>query len=572
MLMLPDYADRVIAEHKLRVEKSVIIGIFLLIISGGWWLFINLENDKDIVFRYGPVILMFMSAFILPELMNYGPKSRSKIASMINIIWPCILSFTLTEYINSFNYVISAIILLSIVLFLWAVTNNILGLNLSTKRLRGITSIVGLAISLPILSSTDNIYLWIILILSISITMVPDLIKKDSEYLDRKRFSKELDLAEFKLLKLKSEGNNVQQSSSILKVAREEGFDNPIMGLKSIEDALNNAERMMALSKDIEEIRQESLSKLNMMENITLDTKISRNLFTLGDEEFTLGSLREAELLYRKSKEKATEIEKYWQDASDIISESKLILDNFNEHQAKSVIGILNSAKDALLREDPKEAIQIAESIQYHIKNMGHDEEIISNLIANVEKSLTKFESGIIDNSNNRIKEAKEAVKLGDYSLAKGLTDSIQREISLTSESKLKVQKALRQKVKIESRFPSGNSRKEWEIKLENIILKSNSGSWADASEELDILTNSLRDYEFEVKETKELLLFIQDNLEKLRPKLDSSGIDIGDEMRLLTEQSVANATKFFEEGDIKNCLSQMAKSDELFENIRRRI
>jgi hypothetical protein len=238
----------------------------------------------------------------------------------------------------------------------------------------------------------------------------------------------------------------------------------------------------------------------------------------------------------------------------------------------RDVISILNSAKDALLREDPEEAKQIAESIQYHMKSIGSNEESAILVIDKVENSLSALGSDIPINTKERLNEAKEALELGNATLAKGLADSILREISLTSESMQKVQKALRQKGEIKSRFPSGELRSDWTIKLDKIVAKSNSGDWIEASNYLDDLTKSLGEFEVESKEAEELLVFIQDDWESLRKKLDSSGIGPGDEMRLLTEQSVANATKFFEEGDIKSCLSNLAKSDELFENIRRRI
>ena len=571
MVMFPDYPDRIVAEHRIRVERSALLGTFILIITGGWWLFTNMESDKDLVFRFGPVLIMFICAYLLPELIDFGPNSRAKVASLSNILWPSILAFTGANYTNDSNY-FSLGILLILILSLWLISNSILGSNLATRRLRGITSIGGLAIALAILSSIDNIIPWLLVITSISITMIPDLFKKDSEHILRKNFAKELDIAELKLLELRSEGHNMQQSSSILKVAREEGFDNPEQGLKSIEDALMDAKRIMALSKDIEEIRANSLSELEKMESITTIPKGPRDLFNKGEKEFDFGSLLEAELLYRKSKDNAIEIAKHWQEASNLILQSEEMISHYDGHQVKGVISMLNSAKDALSREDPKEAKQITESIQYHIKSIGSNEENATLIIGKVEEALLSIDSEIKINSKERLKEAKYALKSGNSTLAKGLADSILREISTASESMQKVQKALRQKIKIEARFPSGNLRNEWVIKLDKIVKKSSSGSWIEASDDLDDLIKSLNNFELEGKESKELLVFIQDDWEILRKALDSFGIGPSDEMRLNIEQSVAKASKCFEEGDIQSCLSNLAKSDELIENIRRRI
>ena len=547
------------------------MGTLLLILAGGWWLFINLDSNADLVFRFGPTIVLFISAFLLSELIDLGPKSRSKVASFSNITWPCILAFVGVNYSSTSNILVLGILLL-IVIILWLISNSILGVNLAAKRLRGITSIGGLAIALSILSSTDNLMPWVVVIGTTSFTMLPDLLSKDQQHAARNAFRYELDKAEQRLLELRSQGHNIQQSSSILKIAREEGFDDPEDGMRLIDDALMDIERILALSIDLDEIRVDTLTTIERMEKITTDTKISRTSFDLGDKEFEFGSLREAEILYRQAKDKALNIEKHWKEASDLINDSELMIKDYDGHQMRDVISILNSAKDALLREDPEEAKQIAESIQYHMKSIGSNEESAILVIDKVENSLSALGSDIPINTKERLNEAKEALELGNATLAKGLADSILREISLTSESMQKVQKALRQKGEIKSRFPSGELRSDWTIKLDKIVAKSNSGDWIEASNYLDDLTKSLGEFEVESKEAEELLVFIQDDWESLRKKLDSSGIGPGDEMRLLTEQSVANATKFFEEGDIKSCLSNLAKSDELFENIRRRI
>ena len=84
-------------------------------------------------------------------------------------------------------------------------------------------------------------------------------------------------------------------------------------------------------------------------------------------------------------------------------------------------------------------------------------------------------------------------------------------EISTVSEAMNKVQKALRHKKKLESKMPIGKSNNEWMLKLKSVINSSNEGDWIKASNDLDNLTNSLRDFEEEMKEANELLAFIQD-------------------------------------------------------------
>ena len=82
-----------------------------------------------------------------------------------------------------------------------------------------------------------------------------------------------------------------------------------------------------------------------------------------------------------------------------------------------------------------------------------------------------------------------------------------------------------------------------------------------------------LRDFENESNEAKELLIFMREEWEILRPKLDSFGIKPDDEMRMMIEREVSDANISFEDGDIPimpyliypNLMS-------IIENLRRRI
>lgn len=571
MAMLPDYADRVVSEHRIRVERLAIMETLFLIAAGGWWLFANLGNNIDPIIKFGPIMVLFLSAFSISELIDFTPKSRSIIASYCNILWPCILAFIGIQYLDDSNF-LALVLLFSIVITLWIISNSILSYNLASRRLRGITSIAGLAISLAILSSTTNFIPWAVVILTTSYTMIPDLLSKDPDYQLRKKFGKELDEAELKILELKSKGHNIQQATSILKIAREEGFEKPEEGMRLIDDAITDANKILAFSRDLDEIRIDSLAAIEQSELITKLPKGPRESFDLGDKEFEFGSFRDAEMFYREAKEKAGNIEKYWQKASDLITASEDMVSIYSGHQIKDISGMLNSAKDALSREDPKEAIHIAESIKYHIKEIGSTEENAIKTIQNAEEAISALNSNISINTKERINEAKDALNSGDSALAKGLANSIIREINTTSEAMNKVQKALRQRVKLESKMPTGKSNSEWMSKLDSIVTASNNGDWIKGSKELDELTSALRDFEEEMKEANELLSFIEEEWTNVRKKLDSAGINAQDNTRISIENNISDIIQFLKEGEIKPSLSLLAESDLLIEEIRRRI
>ena len=571
MMMLPDYPDRVVSEHRIRVEKFAVVCTMLLTAAGGWWLFANLGNNSEAIIKFGPIVILFLSAFWLSELIDFTPKSKSIVASYCNILWSCILSFIGLHYSDKSNF-LPLLILFLIVIILWMISNSILSYSLASRRLRGITSIAGLAISLAILSSTSDLFPWLFVILANSFTMMPDLLSKDPDFLERKDFGKELDKAELEILELKSLGHNVQQATSILKIAREEGFDNPSEGKRLIDDAIIDANKIIALSKDLEEIRNDSLMAIEKSELVTKVPKKPREKLELGDKEFQYGSFRDAEMLYREAKEIAIIIEKYWQEASDIISVSEGMIGDYSGHQIKDISGILNSAKDALSQEDPKEAIQLAESIKYHITEIGSIEEIAKKTIKDAEDAVSVLSSNISINTKERIAEAKEALKSGDSALAKGLANSVIREINSTSEAMNKVQKALRQRKTLESKMPSGKSNSEWMSKLESIIQSSNKGEWIMASKELDYLTSALRDFEEEIKEANELLSFIEEEWISIRKKLNSAGINAQDSSRISIEKNISDITQLIKEGEVQDSLSLLSETDLFIEEIRRRI
>ena len=160
----------------------------------------------------------------------------------------------------------------------------------------------------------------------------------------------------------------------------------------------------------------------------------------------------------------------------------------------------------------------------------------------------------------------------GDVPLAKGLADSLAREVRETSDAMQEVQRALRQKKQISARFPSGQANQFWQSRLEEVEAAASSGAWTNASQSLTLLTNDLATYESEASEAKELLDFVQSEWSELRRRLDSSSIVPTDESRRATEAAVNKATQALDSGQIQDCLTALGKADELIEGLRRRV
>lgn len=107
---------------------------------------------------------------------------------------------------------------------------------------------------------------------------------------------------------------------------------------------------------------------------------------------------------------------------------------------------------------------------------------------------------------------------------------------------------------------------------MEDIETKVNSEQWVEASDLLELLTQNLQQYEKSRSEALELYSFVESEWIDLRKKLDSSNIKVNDSMRMNAESKLSESKKLLEEGDIDSTLSSLGKTDEIMENLRRRI
>ena len=361
----------------------------------------------------------------------------------------------------------------------------------------------------------------------------------------------------------------MEQAASLLKIAREEGWSNPERGMKLISQAESEIERISAFSGDLDAIRADALEAVESAESITTEATGPRKSFELGDREADLGSFRDAELLYRRAKSKSEVIEKHWQAAYDSIATAESDISGHSGHQAEGVMAILKSAKEAMEAEDPVEALHIASSIPAHIDSIGSSDESAAKSLSDAEHAVGSAEDDIQIVTKDRLEQARKAMESGDSALAKGLADSVLRDVRSTSEAMQEVQRALRQKKQIETRFPEA-SRQDWFNRLQQVTESADSGEWVNAAESLQSLTNDLNAHEHSISEASELVRFVEDEWKSLRSKLDSAGIGPGDSSRMEAEKTVADAANALSSGDIDTCHAALALAGEHLESLGR--
>ena len=572
MILLPDYPDRVIREHRVRVERIALSVTFLLIFSASWWLFSGLFGSPELLSRLGPISLIFISSLVVIDLIDYGLIQKSRIGVIANICYPTLLALSISN-IEFNDVLISGSIYFLMAVFLWFVAKKNLSITHSSRRWRGLTSIFGLAFSASVMYSiSSEIQIYMIVFTCILITMIPDLISKDENHKSRKDFIKKLDLVEEQVLLLRSQGISLEQASSILKKAREDCWNEPEKGLTVILLAEEEIERVKALANDLDDIKQETHLFMKKAESIAPGVHGPRKAFESGQKESDFGSLREAEILFRLSKKRSEIIIQHWQNAIDEIASAEELISFVKGIKLDSINSIIDSAKEALESENPVEAIKIASSVPGHLESLESMTTEAKEAIIEAEKAIQEVEGSFSVSTKERLVESKVALESGNSSLAKGLATSILRDINKMSESMQNVQRGLRQRKKLTAVFPSGKSGDEWRNQLEDIETKVNLEQWVEASELLELLTKNLQKYEKSKSEAQELYSFVESEWIDLRKKLDSSNIKVNDSMRMNAESKLSESKKLLEEGDIDSTLSTLGKTDEIMENLRRRI
>ena len=572
MILLPDYPDRVIREHRVRVERIALSVTFLLIFSASWWLFSGLFGSPELLSRLGPISLIFISSLVVIDLIDYGLIQKSRIGVIANICYPTLLALSISNL--KFNDVlISGSIYFLMAVFLWFVAKKNLSITHSSRRWRGLTSILGLAFSASVMYSiSSEIQIYMVVFTCILISMIPDLLSKDENHKSRKDFIKKLDLVEEQVLLLRSQGVSLEQASSILKKAREDCWNEPEKGLTVILLAEEEIERVKALANDLDDIKQETHLFMKKAESIAPGVHGPRKAFESGQKESDFGSLREAEILFRLSKKRSEIIIQHWQNAIDELASAEELISFVKGIPLDSINSIIDSAKEALESENPVEAIKIASSVPGHLESLESTTTEAKEAIIEAEKAIQEVEGSFSVSTKERLVESKVALESGNSSLAKGLATSILRDINKMSESMQNVQRGLRQRKKLTAVFPSGKSGDQWRNQLEDIETKVNSEQWVEASDLLESLTKNLQQYEKSRSEALELYSFVESEWIELRKKLDSSNIKVNDSMRMNAESKLSESKKLLEEGDIDSTLSSLGKTDEIMENLRRRI
>jgi len=567
MAMLPDYPSRVVARHRSRVDRASLLFQILLIILGAWWLFSSFGSGSPPLYSYLPVLILFSSALLLQDLVEFGPTERMRISTACCLGWPLLLAIAAVNRDEGNVSAVLTLILVSVILY--STSWSMLRSDVKTRRWRGLVTSIGFTLAIPIVLESDPASL-LIMAIAASFTTLPILFTKDGLEEVRQDFSEQLKDAEKHILGLQSGNTMMQQPNSLLKKARETGWKNPERGIELISEAKREANRISLFVSDVKEIRQQSEISVNRAEKVTGFPVRPRKIFEDAVKELENGSLRASESRFREAKSEAEAIESNWQNALDAIDKAENAISDAEGHLVQGLRSTLNEAKKAMEDEDPQYALAIVSEIPSQMDD-------VEDLMLQARKSLEEAKSEVshcdsafIVDLNERLEDAKEALDSGNASLSIGLSEGVTRSIRKESEAKTTVQRSLRQVKSIEDRIPAGELGFDWTRRMAETKSSADAGKWIEAAESLRSIVGELDDFHSRVEEAREMLEFLDGDWRKLRKRLESSGYGAENKDRISTERHLVDAERALSEGEIDDCLESLGDADSSMEALRR--
>ena len=569
--------DAEIALQKGKVSSLALFCAFTTIASAAWYMWPALNNESIAIFnRLGPVGLLLASALLLQDLVEPDARARGRLGAAGSLSWPAIAVLGIDCFSTEGSVMVGHLLMFVVSAGCFFMSREYLRGSLDAQRFRGIMTLGGLTIGGAILLSSNpesNPMIVGALILSVSgLLVVQDLFGGDLDRAERKRFGRTLDALEVRILNLQAQGVSLDQASSLCRNASDVGYKDPELGFSILAQAEEDIERTLALADDITEIRQVCADTVEQASEIAPTAKKPLRSMNAGDRERDLGSLREAEMLYRRAKKLALNIIQHWAAAEHQIAESSQLISTLEGSQHQQLHDLLLQAKEALAKEDCVLALEIATTIPDHVTNLGEASEGAEEAYIEAVQVMEESEGLDLKLWNKRLESAKEHLDQGEFSLARGVSDGIIREVRKEREAMGDVQRALRQKKNIQKRWEGHIDADAWEERLKDVAAASKRKSWSHAAALLDRLTSDLDALDTASGDANELLTYVQDEWSKLRKKLEAAGIKAIDGERAACEKAVGNADSAYNEGRLEDTLTALGEADGLMEKLRRRV
>ncbi|MDA8587954.1 hypothetical protein N9L41_00410 [Euryarchaeota archaeon] len=556
----------------------------LVILSGAVWLMwpnlqSALKGDEGLLEGLGYPLLIIAYGLILQDSVLDDAKARTRIGSFACIAWPVLLILA-AKHLNVEDYaaLIGSGLLVVVAYACFQTSANVLQGGLDVLRWRAIMTGLGgvAAFSLFVGNIPESMtYEWFASLTALgSAVVVTGYIwfVGDEQRGQRKIFTKRLDGIESQLLQLKADGAAVDQASSLIMTAKEEGHIDPEYGMKLLDEAEEDIERTLSLSGDVEIIQADALEAIQKAESIAPTVKRPRKSFDMGAREVKLGSLREGEMLFRQSKKLANDIIEWWGVAEQSIAEAGRLLTGNDAESVQHLKELLADAKKKMANEAPREAYEFASVIP---QQLLADEDAQGRALESLKEATRQLKQtdGLdTEEMELRLERAEQAIEAGSPSQAIGLADGVVRSIEAERTAMDNVRRGLKQRKKLVAQYKDRDDKDEWEKRLKSVEDAADTKQWSRANTLLDAITTDLDNEGQATEEALELYDFVVEEWHTLRNQCDASNISIENENRRACEQAIAMAGEALAVGRVEDCLNQLSQADTAMERLRRLI
>ena len=568
--MLPlDYADRGVARQRRNVGRLIGFTSLVIVAIGAFRLSQSLKSEEPIGFHLIEIAVIFSLAFIISDLSSYDGRKRTRLASISSISWPILIGLASSAE-PDFRGLASGAILTFLAIVLHEYSRSAFSSTAIARRFRALLGMIGLATAVAIMiSQASEIMFAAISTLVIAALLMFDILRPDPSLQGRRDLFNRIDSVEIRILEINEAGIRLDHASSLLKLAREEGWSNTSRGHSRLKSVEHEIELALSMDRDLSEIREAVMVLVNQAESIAPEATESVSLVEKADSERALGSPREAETIYREAKKVANRICLFWEPAREALSEAEKKLEKQNIIESDTIAGMVESARKAMERQRPDEALHYLEALPDQLQSLSEALDRVRTRRSEVSSNLVSEHPDISEEVESQLSSIDKSIEDGELSLAMGGLESIARRLHNRSESRRSFKQSVRQKGMIQSRFPLAE-KTIFEKRLGSAISLSKEGLWIQADEELKSIINDLDSVDATRRDTEELLDFLEGEWKILRKKLESSGVGSDDSTRRLAEKHMAIARENFEKDSFQASRNSMGSADEAMESLRR--
>ena len=588
LMLWGDVEDAIKAERLLRIQRIERLSTIcaLMCLAGAVWLAWPtlkeaFSGDAELLSGLGMPILVILWGIVLQDLILDDPKARTRVGAACSMFWPLLMMFAIRSYGTELSEILACVLLFGLGFAMLKGSAKTLRGGIDVMRFRAMMTALGGLTVLGVLVGDRAEEIWIQspsdwlhpLLTAIVLLQVAYLwIAGDNLRHERKAFRTELDRLETRILILRSEGAAVDQAGSLVTTAKEEGHIDPAFGMRLLAEADEDIERSLSLAGDVDVVRTEALAVIEHAEDLTPLAKRPRKSYDMGQREASLGSLREAEALYRQAKIRAQEIVTWWAQAEGAINHANELLTGQSGAAIDNMREIIRDARKQLEREAPKKAFELAVVIPIQLQADGDAKERAEVVLKDAAKALKAAEGFDTSDLEHRLDQAESALEAGDTGQAIGLGEGIMRVIKIEREAMDSVRRALRQRKKLLARFEGFSDSDKWMLRFTSVQKAADERQWSHAATLLERLTIDLDALGNEQYEANTLLTFVREEWSVLRNQCEASNLPATDEDMKNTDAAIALAADRLQEGQVADALEQLGQADAAMERLRRRV